>query len=186
MASEVTQLVTLEAQQFRETQISKWGFLYTLNVAVPNNSTFPAQLPIEEDAEFFCHSFTGSCYGPTNSLGVKALNASTDFPLAGTAVPSGAGLPAIADRGLMFNITDQGAGRTLANGFIAAETILSPGYGLSRSIPQPFRYWGLRNSKLQFDIRNRDTALGAGDTTLYHYLSLTIYGFKYNVPKLTA
>ncbi len=177
-------LVTLEAQQFREIQLNKWAFLYTLNVVVPNGGTFPAQLPIEEDAEFFCQSFTGSCYGPCDQYGIKSINASTDFPLAGTAVPSGAGLPAIADRGLTVSFTDQGSGRTLSNGYIALETIASPGYGVSRTIPQPFKYWVLRNSKLQFDIRNRDTAVGSGDTTLYHFLSLTLYGFKYNVPKV--
>lgn len=177
-------LVTLEAAQFRSQQLSRWCFIYSLNVAIQNGQTFPAVLPIEEDAEFLAVSMTGSCYGPCSDLlGTKALNASTDFPLAGTAVPSGAGLPAIADRGLSLRITDQGAGRVLTNGFVPVETLLTPGYGLSRTVPQPLRYYLLRNSQLQFDIRNRDTAVGAGETPLYHFLSLSIYGFKYQVPR---
>ncbi len=176
MQQAASDLVTLEAKQFRETQLSRWAFLYTLNVAVPNNSTFPAILPIEEDAEFRILNFTGSAYGPCDSAGVRSLNASTDFPLAGTAVPSGAGLPAIADRGLQVQITDMGAGRSLTNGLISIETILTPGYGLARTVPQKFEYWVLRNSKLQFDFRNRDTVSG-----LYHFVSMTFYGFKYNV-----
>ena len=180
MPSSAGDLVTIEAHQFREQQLTRWMFQFTLNVAVANGSTFPAVLPIEEDAEFMAVSMTGSAYGPTDIEGRKVLNASTDFPLAGTAVPSGAGLPAIADRGLTMQITDQGAGRTLTSGFVPVETILTPGYGQQRTVPQPLRYYVLRNSKLQFDIRNRDSAVGPDSEVLYHYLSLTLYGFKFN------
>jgi hypothetical protein len=182
--SSARDLVTLEAAQFRQQQLSRWCFVYSLNVAVRNGETFPAILPIEEDAEFLAISMTGSAYGPCiNELGVKALNAETDFPLAGTASPSGANLPAIADRGLSIRITDQGAGRVLTNGFIPVETILTPGYGVSRTVPQPLRYYLLRNSQLQFDIRNRDTATGPEGAPLYHLLSISIYGFKFQVPR---
>ncbi len=175
---QASELIALQAQGFRTQQLSRWAYLYTLNVAVANNTTFPAILPIEQDAEFLIKSFTGSCYGPCDVNGVRSINASTDFPLAGTAVPSGATLPAVADRGLMLKITDTGAGRELTYGFVSAETILSPGYGVARTIPQPFEYYTLRNSKIQFDIRNRDTTAG-----LYHFISLTFYGFKFNAPQ---
>lgn len=177
------ELVATEAAHFRAQQLNKWAFMYTLNVVVRNGETFPAILSIEEDAEFQAIHITGSAYGPCSQLGVKLLNANTNFPLAGTAVPSGVGLPAIADRGLAIRITDQGAGRTLTNGFIPVETFLTPGYGLTRTVPQPLKYYLLRNSQLQFDIRNRDTAVSGGETVYHHYLSLCIYGFKYQVPK---
>lgn len=184
MSNAAQSLVTLEARNFREQQLTKWSFMYTLNVVVRNGETFPAVLSIEEDAEFMAVSITGSAYGPCDEQGVKLLDENTNFPLAGTSVPSGAGIPAIADRGLSIRITDQGAGRTLTNGFIPVETLLSPGYGLARAVPQPLRYYLLRNSQLQFDIRNRDTAVSNGEgVTCHHYLSLCIYGFKYQVPK---
>lgn len=170
----IDNVIAMEATQFRQKQLSRYAYLYTLNVVVANNTTFPAVLPIEQDADFLITSITGSAYGPCDINGVRSLNASTDFPLAGTASPSGATLPAVADRGLMIQITDTGAGRTLTNGFIPVECLLSPGYGVARSIPQPFEYFVLRNSKLAFDIRNRDTQSG-----LYHSVSISIYGFKY-------
>lgn len=170
-------IVALEARQFSEMQLSKWAFLYVLNVAVDNNTTFPAELRITSDADFHVQSMTGSCYGPCNSNGVRSIDASTDFPLAGTLVPSGAGLGAYADRGLMLKISDSGSNRELTSGFVPAETLLSPGYGISKTVEHPFKYWIRKSSTFRFDIRNRDTT-----AELFHFISITLYGFKYGAP----
>jgi len=166
--------VNQEAAHFRAIQLSKFQFAYVLNISVANNTTIPAYLTIQQDADFKIERITGSCYGPTDENGVRSTNASTIFPLAGTAVPSGAGLGAYADRGLLTRITDTGAGRELTSGFIPLETILTPGYGLSKSADFPFTYYTLRNSSFRFDIRNRDTT-----ADLFHFCSIVLSGYKY-------
>lgn len=166
--------VALEAANFRRIQQNKFNFFYALNIAVANNNTIPAFLTIEEDSDFLIKHITGSCYGPTDVNGVRQTNASTIFPLAGTAVPSGAGLGAYADRGLSLRMTDTGSGRELTSGFIPVETFLSPGYGVELNCPFPMSYFTNRNSKIRFDIRNRDTT-----ANLYHFISIVFHGFKY-------
>lgn len=168
-------VVTQEAVHFRKIQESRWSYFYVLNVAVANNSTFPAVLTIDQDADFLFTSMTGSFYGPTDASGIRQLNASTVFPLAGTAVPSGAGLGAYADRGLMVQMVDSGKTRTLANGFVPVECIFTPGYSLAKTEAQPFKYFALRNSKINFNFFNRDTQSGG----LYHFASIVLYGQKY-------
>lgn len=158
----------LEAQNFRRIQVTKWAFIYALNVPVQNNTTLPAILTVEEDADFLCERITGSAYGPTDVNGARSTASATIFPLAGTTV-------GYADRGVMTQIKDTGAGRLLSNGFVPLETILSPGYGLSLSSPYPFKYMFKRNSKIQFDLRNRDTT-----ANLYHFVSICFHGTKYS------
>jgi hypothetical protein len=169
--------VNNEAAHFRAIQLSKFQFAYVLNIAVANNSTLPAFLTIQQDADFKIERITGSCLGPTDANGIRSIDASTDFPLAGTAVPSGPGLGAYADRGLLARITDTGAGRELTSGFIPLETILTPGYGLSKGPDFPFSYYALRNSNFRFDLRNRDTT-----DDLFHFCSIVLTGYKYDVP----
>ncbi len=161
--------VTLEAANFRKVQLTKYSFLYALNVPVANNTTLPALLTIEEDADFLVESFTGSCYGPTDVNGARQSGVATIFPLAGTTT-------GYADRGVMANVTDTGSGRKLTSGFVPLETILSPGYGASPSLqqPYPFKYMIKRSSKLQFDLRNRDTT-----ANYYHFVSIVMKGVKY-------
>lgn len=161
----------IEIQNFRRIQLTKWSFIYALNVPVQNNSTLPALLTIEEDADFMCERITGSCYGPTDVNGARVVASNTIFPLAGTTV-------GFADRGVMTKILDTGAGRVLTNGFVPLETILSPGYGLSLYQPYPFRYLIKRNSKLQFDLRNRDTTVDAAAG--YHFVSICLHGTKFS------
>ena len=170
--------VLSEAIHLRRVQESKWSFFYVLNVAIANNTTFPALINIEEDADFLFTSLTGTAYGPCNEDGVRSINASTIFPLAGTAVPSGAGLGAYADRGLVMRMTDSGKNRELSSGFVPVETFLTPGYGISKTVEQPFKYYALRNSQIRLDIRNRDTT-----ADLFHFVSIVAYGFKYQTPR---
>lgn len=157
----------IEIENFRRVQVDKYAFMYALNVAVGNNTTIPALLTIEEDADFLVHSITGSAYGPTDVNGVRQASTATIFPLAGTTV-------GFADRGLMTKITDTGSGRVLTNGWVPLETILTPGYGLSLDTPYPFKYLIRKNSKIQFDLRNRDTT-----ASYYHFTSIVLNGTKY-------
>ena len=161
----------LEIENFRRVQLSKYASMYALNVPVANNTTLPALLTIEEDADFLVHSITGSAYGPTDVNGARLSTIATIFPLAGTTV-------GFADRGLMTKVTDTGAGRVLTNGWVPLETILTPGYGLGLDTPYPFKYLIRRNSKIQFDLRNRDTT-ALGGTTYYHFTSIVLNGTKY-------
>lgn len=159
--------VSQEAAHFRQVQLGKYDYTYVLNISVANNTTLPAILTIEQDADFFIERVTGSCYGPTDVNGVRQLASATDFDMAGTTA-------GYADRGLMMKITDTGAGRELTNGFVPAELILSPGYSITLHQPYPFRYFALRNTKFRFDLRNRDTA-----ANLFHTISIAVNGFKY-------
>lgn len=159
----------IEAQNFRKVQLTKYAFIYALNVPVANNTTLPAMLTIEEDADFLVQSITGSCYGPTDVNGARQSGVASIFPLAGTTL-------GYADRGVMAKLTDTGAGRTLTSGFVPLETILSPGYSMSPSLqtPYPFKYSIKRNSKIQFDLRNRDTT-----ANYFHFVSICLHGFKF-------
>lgn len=160
--------VQQEAAHFREVQLNKYGFIYALNVPVANNTTLPAILTIEEDADFLCEKITGSAYGPTDVNGIRQNAGATDFDLAGTTA-------GYADRGLTMRITDSGTGRVLTNGFVPVETVLTPGYGIALFTPFLYKYWVKRNSKLQFDLRNRDTTAGG----LFHFISIVLHGYKY-------
>lgn len=173
-ATTVSNIVELQAKDLRQKQLSRYAYFYTLPVVVANNTTYPAILAVEQDADMLFTSFTGTAYGPCDANGVRLINAETDFPLAGTASPSGAGLPAVADRGISLRIMDTGSGITLTNGLIPVETLLTPGYGVARTVPQPFEYFALRNSKIQFDIHNRDTV-----AEQYHFICITLYGYKF-------
>lgn len=159
--------VSQEAAHFRQVQLGKYDYTYVLNISVANNTTLPAILTIEQDADFFIERITGSCYGPTDANGVRQLLSNTDFDMAGTTA-------GYADRGLMLKLTDTGAGRELTNGFVPAELMLSPGYGIALHQPYPFRYFALRNTKFRFDIRNRDTV-----AELFHTISIAVNGYKY-------
>ncbi len=162
----------IEAENFRKVQLTKYDFLYVLNVPVANNTTLPAFLTIEEDADFKVKSFTGSVLGPTDVNGARLASIATIFPLAGTTA-------GYADRGIMARITDAGAGRVLTSSFVPLETILSPGYGVPLQCPFPFNYMLKRNSKVQFDLRNRDTTVSGGATVYYHFVSICLFGTKY-------
>lgn len=156
-----------EAAHFRRIQLSKYTFWYTLNAVIPNNSTLPCFIDIDEDADFMIEKITGSCLGPTDLNGVRSLAGATDFDMAGTTA-------GYADRGLSARITDVGAGRNLTKGFLPLETLLSPGYGLSLFQAYLAKYFARKNSKIQWDIFNRDTA-----ANLFHAVSIVLHGSKY-------
>ncbi len=167
---QANQAVIEEAAQFKAVQVNKSWFAYNLLAIVANNTTLPAFLTIDQDADIMFHSMTGSAYGPTNSAGVRQVAGATDFPTAGTTT-------GFADRGVQVNWTDTGAGINLTNGFIPIETLFSPGYSAAGlTMPTPFKYYAARNTKLKFDLRNRDT-----QANLFHVVSITLMGYKYRV-----
>jgi hypothetical protein len=47
--------------------------------------------------------------------------------------------------------------------------------------PYPFKYLIRKNSKIQFDLRNRDTSVDPdiSPVTLYHFVSINFNGIKY-------
>lgn len=164
---------TVRAEQIhhREVQKYKYNFTYTVNALVNPSSTLPVFLTIEQDADFLIERITGSVYGPTDANAIPAA-ANTDFPMPGIAAGAG-----FAGRGITLQITDTGAGRTLTNGFVPAELLLTPGYGIQFHLPYPVKYFARRNSKIRFDFRNRDTQANAR-----HNIDIALNGTKYQMP----
>lgn len=167
MTDRVYKSIAQEAAYRRLVQKFKYNYSYVVTGIIPVNSTVPIILTIEQDADFFIEKITGSVYGPCALVTGIPGSGATDFDMPGTAA-------GFAGRGLQVQITDSGAGRTLTNGFIPVETILTPGYDLGFFQPYRINYMARRNSKLRFDFRNRDTAADANQQ-----VDLTLNGCKY-------
>jgi hypothetical protein len=165
----VYQSIVQEAAYRRDVQLYKYAYTYTLTAIVAPGGTVPVILSIEQDADFFLEKITGSCYGPCTAAGIVNPANATDFGMPGTAI-------GFAGRGMSIQITDTGAGRELTNGFVPVELIFTPGY--MNGFFQPYRLQLLirRNSKLRFDIRNRDTQVGANQQ-----IDIALNGYKYTV-----
>ena len=86
-----------------------------------------------------------------------------------------------AGRGMTVKITDTGSGRDLTSGFIPLELLLAPGYGRSFQMPYPLKYFALRNSKIRFEFRNRDTESGARQQ-----VDIALNGFKFQMPEIKS
>jgi hypothetical protein len=160
-----------ELRHNRDVQKWKYAFTYTINKAIPNGGKEPVTLNILDDADFVVQKITISAYGPTNSNGVRQVNAATNFPMAGT-------LTGFADRGLQLKVTDKGSGRDLTNGYVNLELFGSPGYGVQLHMPFPYNTTFYARSQLVFDFNNRDSATIEGGT-LYHFASIALTGYKY-------
>lgn len=173
--------VIAEIQTASKIQRVKYWFTYTVTSTILNGSTRPLLITIEQDADFQILELTASCNGPVNEdatpigtagSATDGQTALTDFPLFGDTTQSA--------RGLTVQITDTGAGRVLTSGEIPIENIGTPGYGQQLYIPYKFKYLALRNTKLRFDVRNRDLATTSPDgLDEYHEISLGLTGFKY-------
>ena len=164
--------VEMEFQDKRDKQLVSYNYSYALNLAVPNNSQRVGSIVVDNDADFFIERITGSAYGPTDENGVRLLNEPTDFPLAGTT-------QGYADRGLFMEIRSKGAVLDLTDGFIALETVLTPGYDTEFHIPYPYKFYVRRNTTLNFTFSNRDTATPNTAPELYHFVNITLNGYKY-------
>lgn len=162
--SPVFQSIDQQLQHEREAQAMRHWFVYPLNGEVVGQQTLPFTIQIENGSDFKCMWITGSCFS------YSGAQAST-FP-----VPNSIGATAWAGRGLSTMITDTRSGRQLTSDFVGLETLLTPGYGMTMVDPMPFRYFFWRNSKIRFDIRNRDNA------NRTHQFSLNLVGIKIYSP----
>jgi hypothetical protein len=144
----------------REMQAMRWQYVYQVSGTVVGQQTAVNTLTTEAGTSFMCRWITMSAFSYDSGN-------DSSFP-----VPNSAGSAAWAGRGLSVQITDSKSGRELTSGFVAMELIGTPGYGMNFQHPFPFRYLFYPNSKLRFDIRNRDAA------TRTHYYDIALTGFK--------
>lgn len=166
--------VAQEQVHNREVQRYKFQYVYSVSAIIEAGATTPFVLTIEQDADFLIERITGSMLGPVDiTTGLYDDAGLTDFPQPGTT----GGAPTFAGRGLTSQITDQGAGRDLTNGFVPLENLLSPGYGVNLFLPYPFKYFARRNSNIRFDFRNRDTQARQS-------VDISILGYKFQMPEI--
>lgn len=159
VANEVTHLRNLQAQ--------KWNYTYTLTGEIYGQTTAPYVLTIEQGTDFICHWLTASAF----SYDESAENP-TAFP-----IPNSAGVTSWAGRGLSVAITETRSSRELISGYVPFELLATPGYGLNFQHPYPFKNFFWRNSKLRFDVRNRDNA------NRLHSFAIALNGYKVATPQ---
>jgi len=162
--SPVFDAIAKEVEHDRELTAMKYNYTYTLSDSIVGQQTLPFFITVEQGTDFSCKWILGSAYSYDAAV-------DTDFP-----IPNSLGATAWAGRGLSLQITDTRSGRNLTSGFVTLETLLTPGYGLNFQQPYPFRYHFYRNTKIRFDIRNRDNA------NRTHYFDLMLNGFKVITP----
>lgn len=153
-----------EVQHERELTAMKYNYTYTLSDSIDGQQTLPFFITIEQGTDFACKWILGSAFSYDTQN-------DTDFP-----IPNSLGATAWAGRGLSLSITDTRSGRNLTSGFVPLETVLTPGYGLNFQQPYPFRYHFYRNTKIRFDVRNRDNA------NRTHNFEIMLNGFKIVTP----
>lgn len=156
--------VTQQVLQERELQAQRWNYTYTLSDSIAGQVTAPYNITVEQGTDFKCLWLTASAFS------YDSENASS-FP-----VPNSLGATAWAGRGLSVQITDTSSGRELTSGFVAFELLGTPGYGLNFQNPFPLKYFFYRNTKIRFDVRNRDNS----DRT--HYFEVALNGYKVATP----
>lgn len=149
----------------REVQAMKYFYCYVLNDEIAGQVTSPFSIQIEQGTDFDCKFMTASVFS------YDADN-DTDFP-----IPNSIGVIPWAGRGLSAQITDSRSGRQLTSGFVPFELFATPGYGLNFQRVFPITYLFARNSRIRFDIRNRDNA----DRT--HSFSIALWGYKIESPQ---
>ena len=153
------------SDQSRTSQAMRHNYTYSLSDTIAGQVTAPFNMVIEQGSDFECHWMTISAFS------FDSVTAST-FP-----APNAAGLTHWAARGLSMKITDTRSGRELTSGFVPIELLASPGYGLALVTPFTYRYFFYRNSKIRFDIRNRDNA------NRIHNFEIALNGFKVFTPE---
>lgn len=157
--------VANEVAHQRAMQAQKWNYTYTVSGTVTGQQTQPFVLTIEQGTDFMCKWMTASAFSYDDEN-------DTDFP-----IPNSAGVASWAGRGLSVKITETRSGRELTSGFVAFELLATPGYGLNFQKPFPLPYFFWRNSKIRFDVRNRD------NEDREHSFDIALNGFKVLTPQ---
>lgn len=158
------QAIANEVNHEREVQAMRWNYTYTLSGSIVGQATQPFNITIEQGTDFKSKWLTASAFSYDG-------DDDTDFP-----IPNSLGVASWAGRGLSVLVTDTRSGRQLTSGYVAFELLGTPGYGLNFQHPYPLPYFWYRNTKIRFDIRNRDNA----DRT--HYFEIALNGYKILTP----
>jgi len=166
------QSVADQILHLRNEQRYKYNYTYIVTGIVAAATTKPIILTVEQDADFLCERMTGSVFGPVDTTSGLPLAANTDFPQPGIAVGAG-----FAGRGMTMAWQDTGNSRPLSRGQVPVEAVLTPGYDIGFHLPYPYKYYARRNSKIQFDFRNRDTQAA-------HNIDVVWNGVKYQTPDI--
>jgi hypothetical protein len=109
---------------------------------------------------------TGKVYGPVNPATGAIVPGANDF-----ASPLTANL---AQSGLVMRMRDGGSSRNLDSNFVPCELLFSPGYGTEMYQPIKRRYLWRKTSKVEIDLKNRDT-------TAAHYFAIALIGSKITI-----
>lgn len=170
--SAVFSAIAKELEHQRKVQAMKWNYTYVLNDEIDGQVTEPFYITIEQGTDFMAQWLTASAFSYSAEVGEE-----TSFP-----VPNSAGGVEWAGRGLSVKITDMRSGRELTSGFVPFELLGTPGYGMNFQHPYPFRYLFYRNSKVRFDVRNRDNANRTAANGCAHQFSIALNGYKIATP----
>ena len=156
--------VLQEVNHEREMQAMRYSYVYTLSESIVGQQTLPFNIQIEQGTDFKSLWLTASAFSYDDGQ-------ASDFP-----IPNGLGVTSWAGRGLSVMITDTRSARTLTSGYVPLELLGTPGYGLNFQHPYPFKYFWYRNTKIRFDVRNRDNA------NRTHRIEIALYGYKLLTP----
>jgi hypothetical protein len=157
--------ILLDVINRREMQRMRYAYVYHATGEVAGQATLPFTIQVEQGTDFDAMYMLGSAYSYDTTY-------STDYP-----IPNSAGITAWAGRGLSVQITDSSTGNQLTSGFVPFECLFTPGYGQNFQHPLPFRYFALRNTKIRFDVRNRES-----NTSRTHEFEIVMMGFKVATP----
>jgi|SRR5690606_9191233 len=170
---------------FRRTQVDRYTHLYSATFLVPYaaSTALPvirnAVMQVEEDADFHATHIVGAVIDPVDvSTLVRTSALTPTFQMAGTSTGR-------ADRGLDFQVTDNGNGRNLFNAqnsnnitllgdFIPFAAVFAPGYSFTYREPIPFDYFIARKRRLTLTVRNRATN---GEETPGDFAARVTFGF---------
>lgn len=158
--------IAAEVAHQREVQAQKYFYVYTLNDEIVGQTTAPFNIQIEQGTDFWCQWITASAFSYDADEGDE-----TTFP-----IPNSIGALSWAGRGLSLEITDTRSARKLTSGYVPFELLGTPGYGLNFQNPYPLRYFFYRNTKIRFDVRNRD------NENRTHEFSIALAGYKILTP----
>lgn len=119
---------------------------YTVDGELAGQESAPYFITTDQGFAFDCRYATGHAFSYDSDAG----NA-TDFP-----APNFAGSTEWAGDGLSVSIKHSNDGTDFMNGSIPFKLLFAPGYSLSFQNALPFEYIFPGNSKIKFDMTNRD------------------------------